>query len=1418
MAEQILKVKLVADVGQSEAALKLFTDSAKDAGVSIEKVFKAVNVETDKIAYDIKTTAAEIDSLDKAFKSAKAKFSEDETTKLSSGFIEVTKNIDTEAARIAKSRQKGFEEDLAKRTTRLKESLSVELALIREGENSITAIKLESASKQRKLEEKLQEDLAVVKQKFIDQDITAATKNTYINKLYADYKDATVKLNELTDERIAKAKQEVADFNLVEKKLAETSARRVKLVEDREKALNDIQIAAAKKSQEVQNALIKQTVDSLIITEDREYKRLLAARKANAEAAFRAIPSLMEQLGASASYKPDEEKLKISKQFAALSLAGVAENLKIEAKLKNEALAAEKERLARIEFDTKASYNARQVMYADLMRQMDEADAARAAKEKERATRAPQAGRDDRGYIPFAMGTVGENRAAAQASTAAGQEVSASRAQILQEAETRAFLRRRASLDGEDKAVQATTRAYKSLGTHIAEVIGIYRIYNAAINLTEQALLSIPKALINLQSSTASLTATFGTAAAAARELEFLNEEGKRTGVSVNQLRKSYADFAASLLMAGESAETLRRVFSNVNTIATTLHMTTDAVDSTFLALAQSFNKGKIQAEEMVKQLAQRLPGIYNQAAVALGMTTRQLGEEMKKGLVEAHGNIDAIVALLAKTFGGEAFRKASTGLNAELGRLTGSWTLFAENVGKASEETMSNFVRNLTAVLDKLVNFTSNTQALKETISSFFNMIGGAAIGGLIAYTRNIALMATGATAATAEVLTLRGAIVTLETTLKQNMFTVALMGLGLFIGKLISAKEAALSLEDRITKVLEKSIALQGQSKAAYDASQNQEVKNAEELISYQETKLKKLYEQQTSFQNLVDKTKVGYFSDKLKSVNTEIFVQETVLKKLKAESARAYGEALVSPEETYKPTTEEPVKPPKPPRPDLEPYKTALEEAKNASKQIQADISEALGNIDTLYKSNLLTIKDYFSQKKQLILTDAAVERQGIETRLQLAFAQKDRVAIEKLQGELIKSRTEETKNSTKAIQEETAALKARQDMLAGIQSEYARTFGTMVSTTDAIDAAERKFLAANGDKILQLELEAKAGNEVAEARLKELYALKDNFVIQEQLTDLETKRNELVTEYEATLQRINNQLQSGTLSPLEAGYMSDEAKDRLTTNLEDLKAKQQEVLTSQGTGVKLSDRIKREVEKSNNYLEDLKATGSRVGEGFKTVFSNSVTSAFTSFAMGTATAKQAFQSFAVSIVQGIAQIIAQEIALKAVKGIMSMFTMSFGGATSVAAGNSEAFTSTMSSSNFWGSSLGSAGLQGNANGGVFSGAGISAYSGSIVDKPTVFPFAKGTGLMGEAGPEVILPLTRNSKGKLGVIADSTGQSGGNVYNIEVTVQSSKDEKPADTGQKIAEAMMRSIAKQEIGLAARPGNSLNRTTKFG
>lgn len=75
----------------------------------------------------------------------------------------------------------------------------------------------------------------------------------------------------------------------------------------------------------------------------------------------------------------------------------------------------------------------------------------------------------------------------------------------------------------------------------------------------------------------------------------------------------------------------------------------------------------------------------------------------------------------------------------------------------------------------------------------------------------------------------------------------------------------------------------------------------------------------------------------------------------------------------------------------------------------------------------------------------------------------------------------------------------------------------------------------------------------------------------------------------------------------------------------------------------------------------------------------------------------------------------------------------------------------------------------GLFGFANGGVFNNGKIQPFaSGGIVNKPTLFPMANGAGLMGEAGAEAIMPLTRRN-GKLGVEGSAT------VLNVNVINQS-------------------------------------------
>ncbi|EKC7004002.1 phage tail tape measure protein [Cronobacter sakazakii] len=78
---------------------------------------------------------------------------------------------------------------------------------------------------------------------------------------------------------------------------------------------------------------------------------------------------------------------------------------------------------------------------------------------------------------------------------------------------------------------------------------------------------------------------------------------------------------------------------------------------------------------------------------------------------------------------------------------------------------------------------------------------------------------------------------------------------------------------------------------------------------------------------------------------------------------------------------------------------------------------------------------------------------------------------------------------------------------------------------------------------------------------------------------------------------------------------------------------------------------------------------------------------------------------------------------------------------------------------------------ASFQFNAKGGVYSSADLSSYSGSVVDTPTFFAFAKGAGVMGEAGPEAIMPLTRDATGRLGVKALGSGTQGGAGVSLSI-----------------------------------------------
>lgn len=74
---------------------------------------------------------------------------------------------------------------------------------------------------------------------------------------------------------------------------------------------------------------------------------------------------------------------------------------------------------------------------------------------------------------------------------------------------------------------------------------------------------------------------------------------------------------------------------------------------------------------------------------------------------------------------------------------------------------------------------------------------------------------------------------------------------------------------------------------------------------------------------------------------------------------------------------------------------------------------------------------------------------------------------------------------------------------------------------------------------------------------------------------------------------------------------------------------------------------------------------------------------------------------------------------------------------------------------------------------AQGGAFHSQGLRAFSGTVVRTPTLFAFAQGAGVMGEAGPEGIFPLRRGADGKLGVVArmSAAGLKYAPTFNVTI-----------------------------------------------
>lgn len=212
---------------------------------------------------------------------------------------------------------------------------------------------------------------------------------------------------------------------------------------------------------------------------------------------------------------------------------------------------------------------------------------------------------------------------------------------------------------------------------------------------------------------------------------------------------------------------------------------------------------------------------------------------------------------------------------------------------------------------------------------------------------------------------------------------------------------------------------------------------------------------------------------------------------------------------------------------------------------------------------------------------------------------------------------------------------------------------------------------------------------------------------------------------------------------------------------------------------------------------NYLESTRDVAGQTKSLFTNAFS-SMEDAIVQFAM---TGKLSFADFAKSILADMARIAVRQASSSALSGLFGLAASAagsyFGGGATSAGSTQAGYSSTyfpQAKGGAW-----SGGVQMFANGG--------AFSDSVVSTPTAFGMANGkTGVMGEAGPEAIVPLARDSQGRLGV----RGGANSSTVNVSVTVDASEGGGASPDPARLAEAI-KVVCRQEIATARRNGGQL-------
>ncbi|NWA81601.1 phage tail tape measure protein [Pseudomonas sp. D2002] len=420
------------------------------------------------------------------------------------------------------------------------------------------------------------------------------------------------------------------------------------------------------------------------------------------------------------------------------------------------------------------------------------------------------------------------------------------------------------------------------------------------------------------------------------------------------------------------------------------------------------------------------------------------------------------------------------------------------------------------------------------------------------------------------------------------------------------------------------------------------------------------------------------------------------------------------------------------------------TGFNDAKNNFASIAADYKNYQKELEAAQKAGLLSEADYLQRRQALI----GNERDQVTAAYEAEIA-----ALEAAKGKKTTSAAQSIQLDQKIADARAGMVKAQKDADSQLEVLATNETGRLAKQERAIST----YVQALGQQQRALELAGQRAvigvgqGDRQNALSGELNSQQDRFA--QQSLELANQKSD----------------PSRNMSEEEFKRKSQALADANKAATDQIRQNYADVENAQG------DWTKGATAAWDNYLDSARNIAGQTKSLFGNAFS-SMEDAVVNFAV---TGKASFSDFAKSILADMARIATRQASSALLSSLVGSAASYLGG--SAAGGNGLAAGSAGAGSSNLGASAG--GYSGSyfpqALGGAWSGgvqmfADGGAFTNSIVSKPTAFGMANGkTGVMGEAGEEAIMPLTRTSSGKLGVMAMGGGGAGATQINVEVHI---------------------------------------------